>query len=132
MLKNSTELEKLSGKTAIANQQDFHAKVFVMTLCAIYAHPVEQRVKEEFKKDENRENEQKINRTNALSILNSIPIPVFIKKKFKKAIKAFDEIIFNTRELIRPGKQNPRNHKPKRDFTKTIKVFWGPKNTTLI
>lgn len=125
MLKNRAELEKFSGKTAIAIQQDFHSKIFAMTLCAIYAHPIEQRVKEEFKKDENRENDQKINRTNALSMLNSILIPVFIKKKFKKAIKAFDEIVFNTRELIRPGRQNPRNHKPKRDFHQNYKSILG-------
>jgi hypothetical protein len=58
-------------------------------------------------------------------MLNSILIPVFIKKKFKKAIKAFDEIVFNTRELIRPGRQNPRNHKPKRDFHQNYKSILG-------
>ena len=42
LLKSRIELENFSGKTAVAVQQDFFAKIFLMTLCAAYAHPIEE------------------------------------------------------------------------------------------
>ena len=116
MLKARAELENFSGKTAIAVQQDFHAKLFAITLCAIYAHPIEEKVKEEFAKDQDRKHDQKINRTSALDMLHNILIPSFIKNKFNQAIKAFDQVVYNTRELVRPDRSNPRKHKPKRKY----------------
>jgi Transposase DDE domain len=116
LLKCRAELENFSGKTALAVRQDFHAKIFSMTLCAIYAHPIEQKVRAEFKADKARKHDQKINRTSALSMLQSILVPVFIKRQFKKAIAAFDDIVYKTRELIRPDRKNERKHKPKRQY----------------
>ena len=57
-----------------------------MTLCAAYAHPIEEKVKAEYKADENRKFDQKINRTNAVSMTQHILIAVFLRKQFKKAI----------------------------------------------
>ena len=42
-------MEAFTGKTAKAVKQDIFAKVFMMTLCAIYAFPIEQKVKKEYK-----------------------------------------------------------------------------------
>jgi hypothetical protein len=72
LLKSRVVLEDFSGKTAHAVKQDFHAKVFLMTLCAAYAHPIEERVIQEYKADKNRKFDQKINRTNALSMTQDI------------------------------------------------------------
>jgi hypothetical protein len=44
LFKRRIELENFSGKTALAIKQDFHAKIFLMTLCAAYAHPIEEKV----------------------------------------------------------------------------------------
>lgn len=49
----------------------------------------------------------------------SILIIVFIKKQsggapLRKAIKAFDDIVAKIREIIRPNRSLPRNHKPKK------------------
>ena len=121
MLKCRVELENFSGKTAIAVQQDFQAKVFAMILCSIYAHPIEQKLKEEYAQDHQRKHKQKINRTAALDMLQNILIPAFLKNKFKQAIKAFDDIVLKTREIIRPHRSNPRNHKPKRKSYMTYK-----------
>jgi hypothetical protein len=60
----------------------FHAKVFLMTLCATYAHPIEERVLNEYKADQNRKHDQKINRTNAISMTQDIMIAVLIRKQF--------------------------------------------------
>lgn len=121
LLKSRAELENFSGKTAIAVKQDFHAKIFSMTLCAAYAHPIEEKVISEYKANETRKHDQKINRTNALSMLQSICVPIFIKKQFKKAIEAFDNIIYKTREIIRPNRKNPRNHKQKKPYNMVYK-----------
>ncbi len=43
-----------------------------------------------------------------------ILIGVFIRKQFKAALEAFDDIVQNTREIIRPNRKVPRNKKPKR------------------
>lgn len=121
LLKSRIELEDFSGKTAKAVKQDFHAKVFLMTLCAAYAHPIEEKVIEEYEADRNRKFDQKINRTNALATTMDILIPTFIRKKYREALHAFDQIVENTREIIRPGRSNPRNKKPKRTYSMNYK-----------
>jgi hypothetical protein len=121
LLKSRAELENFSGKTSIAVKQDFQAKIFSMTLCSIYAHPIEEKVREEFKADENRKHDQKINRTSALSMLQSLFVPIFLKNKFKKAIEAFDDLVYKTREIIRPNRKNPRNHRPKKLYNMVYK-----------
>ena len=52
LLKCRIEVEDFSGKTARSVRQDFYAKVFLMTLCAVYAYPSEEKVREEYKADE--------------------------------------------------------------------------------
>ena len=121
LLKSRIEIENFSGKTANAVRQDFYAKVFLMTLCAAYAHPIEEKVIAEFKADENRKFSQKINRTNAIATLQDSLVGLFIKKKFKQALDAFDKIVYNTREIIRPGRKNPRKHRQKKPYSMNYK-----------
>jgi hypothetical protein len=87
LLKSRVEVEDFSGKTARAVKQDFFAKVFLMTLCAAYAHPIEEKVIAEYKADNDRKHGQKINRTNALATTQNILIGVLIKTSFKKRSK---------------------------------------------
>jgi len=121
LLKNRIELENFSGKTANAVKQDFHAKVFLMTLCATYAHPIEEKVIKEYKADQNRKHDQKINRTNAISMTQDIMIAVLIRKQFALALSAFDSIVESTREIIRPGRKITRNKKPKKLYSMNYK-----------
>ncbi len=116
LLKSRVEIENFSGKTARAVKQDFHAKVFLMTLCAAYAHPIEEKVTEEYKADVQRKHEQKINKTNAISMTQDIMIGMIIKKQFVIALEAFDKIVEKTREIIRPGRRFPRKKIPKRPY----------------
>ncbi|MFA5493015.1 MAG: IS4 family transposase [Bacteroidales bacterium] len=116
LLKSRVELEDFSGKTAKAVKQDFYAKIFLLTLTAAYAHPVEERVRKEFKADENRKHDQKINRTNAISMTKDILVGIFIKKQYERAIKAFDDIVYNTREIVRPNRKNERKHRQKKPY----------------
>jgi hypothetical protein len=121
LLKCRIEVENFSGKTAKAVKQDFYAKTFLLTLCAAYAHPIDEKVREEFKADENRTHDQKINRTNAIAMTKDILIAVFIRKDYKKALEAFDDVVYKTREIIRPGRSVERNHRPKKNYSMNYK-----------
>ncbi len=121
LLKSRIELENFSGKTARAVKQDFHAKVFLMTLCAAYAFPIEEKVIEEYEANQERKHGQKVNRTNALAMTMDILVPTFIRKKYKEALNAFDIIVENTREIVRPGRSNPRNKKQKKPYSMNYK-----------
>jgi hypothetical protein len=114
LLKSRIEVERFSGKTALAVRQDFYAKIFLMTLTAAYAYPIEEKVKSEFIANQKRKYNQKINKTNALAMTRSLLIPLFFKKLVNESIRAFDDIVYKTREIIRPNRSNPRNKKPKR------------------
>lgn len=121
LLKSRIELENFSGKTARAIKQDFFAKVFLMTLCASYAHPIEEKVVAEYHADENRKHGQKINRTNALSMTQDILIGVIIKKKYEAALKAFDKVVASTREIVRPGRSFERKKRPRKPYSMNYK-----------
>lgn len=113
LFKARAEVERFSGKTALAVKQDFFAKVFMMSLSAVLAFPIEEKVKKEYQ-EANTKHPQKINRTSALSMLMSISVGLFLKKLVKKAIAAFDSIVSQTKEIIRTGRKNERKKRPKK------------------
>lgn len=117
LLKSRIELERFSGKTAKAVRQDFHAKVFLMTLCSAYAFPIEEKLREEYN-DEKRETKhaQKPNKTHALATLSDMLIPVFIKRKLNEFLAYFDQMVYKTREVIRKNRSVKRNKKPKKQY----------------
>jgi hypothetical protein len=121
LLKCRVEVENFSGKTAKAVKQDFYAKTFLLTLCAAYAHPIEEKVREEYKANENRKFDQKINRTNAIAMTKDILIAIFIRNEYRKAIMAFDDVVSRTREIIRPDRHVQRNHRPKKAYSMNYK-----------
>lgn len=113
LLKTRIEVEDFSGKTAIAVKQDFFAKILLMTLSAVYAYPIEERVRKEYKASQTRKYDQKINRTNSIAATLSISIALFIRREFELALRAFDEIVFKTREIVRPNRNNKRKKRIK-------------------
>ncbi|WMJ75674.1 IS4 family transposase [Cytophagaceae bacterium ABcell3] len=138
LLKSRLDLESFSGKTAKAVRQDFHAKVFLLTLCAAYCHPIEAKVlaeyEEEQKEQEQKEEEQKEekgkkkrkyqqkpNKTNALANLMDMLIPIFLKRKYRKAVKAFDDIVSRTKEVVRPDRKVDRPKKIKKPHSMNYK-----------
>lgn len=121
LLKSRIEIEDFTGKTAKAVKQDFHSKILLITLAAVYAHPIEKRVREEYKADQNRKRDQKINRTCAISATQDVLVGLFIKKQFLVAMKAFDQIVYRTREIIRPNRTMERKHRPKKRYSMNYK-----------
>lgn len=109
LYKSRCHLESFSGKTSIAVKQDFYANVFTMNLCAALAHPIEEKVRQETS-GKNRKHPCKINRTNAIGAIKESLIGIFIKKKYKRAIASFDQILEKTPEIVRPDRKFPRKH----------------------
>ena len=50
-----------------------------------------------------------------------ILIAVFLRREFNKALSSFDKIVEATREIIGPGRSNPRNKKPKKLYSMNYK-----------
>lgn len=116
MYKCRVRIEAFTGKTPIAVKQDVFAKVFMMSYCAAYAFPIDEKVKKEYKASKTRKHPQKINRTNAVAFFRKIIVSILLLKKIDESTKAFDDNVFATREIIRPNRKQPRNHKPKRPY----------------
>lgn len=110
LYKCRAQLETFSGKTARAVKQDVFAKVFMMTTMAVLAFPIEQKIQREHnqQKENARKHPHKINRTNALAMVKEICYSLFIKKKIKQALGAFDYIIKATTDIVRPNRKFPR------------------------
>lgn len=106
LFKNRLQLEAFSGKTSIAVQQDFYAKIFAMTTTAVLAFPIDEKLKMEQKKE--KKYSRQVNRTSALSMSKEIVYHLLINKVIKKAIKAFDSVIKACPEAIRKGRSVER------------------------
>jgi hypothetical protein len=48
-------------------------------------------------------------------------IGLFIRKQYKIAIDAFDDIVEKTRTIIRPGRREPGRIKPKKPYSMNYK-----------
>ena len=117
LLKSRIEIEAFSGKTARSIHQDFHAKVLMLTLCATLAFPIEQKVREEYSKNQTgNKYDQQINRTSAIGVTKESLISLIIRKSYQQGIDCMDMIIENTREVIRKDRRNKIHKKPKRLF----------------
>lgn len=116
LFKSRAEVERFSGKTALAVKQDFYAKIFMMSLCAVMAFPIEEKVRKESKEDKVTKHNNKINRTSALAKLQNISIGLFLKSMQHQAIEAFDNIVMRTVEIVRLGRKFPRKKLPKRPY----------------
>ena len=92
-----------------------------MTLCSAYAHPIEEKVRQEFIVDDDHKHPQKINKTNALANLIDLLAPLSLEKKFNKALKVFDEIVFLTRELVRKRRSFERKKRPRKNYSMNYK-----------
>jgi len=116
LLKCRIGIEVFSCKTAEAVLQDFHAKIFMMTMMAILSFPITQKLKEEDNNSNNqRKHKRQINRTHALGLLRNGWIALWIKQKIKGLLKNLDHILEKTADIIRPDrhfKRKLRANKP--------------------
>ena len=114
MLKLRMNLELFSGKTSRSIQQDFHAKIFMMNLCATMSYPIAEKVKREFKASKRKNKyDQQINKTQALAQTKESIIEIFIHGFYQSVIDVLDDIVEKSRTVIRPNRKNKRPAKVK-------------------
>lgn len=122
LLKARAEMECFTGKTALSVKQDFHARVFAMVFCAILAFPIEEKVRKEYSKSKNKHS-QKINRTGSLAMFRNISVGLLLRKQVTESLAAFDDIVSNTREIIRPNRKFERKKRPKKLYYMNYKAL---------
>jgi Transposase DDE domain len=113
LFKVRADLDSFSGKSALSVKQDFFACILAMNLCAVLDFPIEQKVREQTTNPEYKR-VQKVNKTNSLAMVVKSMIGIFIKRKLKQFITAFDQILQKSTEIVRPGRSFTRNHKQKK------------------
>lgn len=118
-LKTRINLEAFSGKTARSIHQDFHAKILMMTLCATLAHPIAQKIKEEYSAEKTgNKYDQQINKADSLAQTKASLVDIFLKQIHQKTIDVMDFIVESSRTIIRPNRKSRRNkQKMKRKTT---------------
>lgn len=107
LFKCRAELEAFSGKTATAIKQDFYAKVFMMTMCALLSFPINEKVSREYK-ESGRKHTHQTNRTNILGFLRESWIGLWMRKKKHKLFESLDHILLKTTEIERKGRSFER------------------------
>ncbi len=112
-------MEVFSGKTANAVKQDFFAKIFMMTLCAVLSFPIEAKVRSESK--QKRKHPRQINRTNAIAYCRESWAILWLRQTKDKFLESFDRIMYKTTDIVRPGRTFHRNHKAKQPPAMTYK-----------
>jgi hypothetical protein len=114
-LKCRLDLENFTGKTPHAILQDFHVKIFLSNLCTLVT--LEEQLKIEEKEDDDKTGKKhryRLNRTFALSNIKDLPIYIFLKRKLRQAIEAFQLLIRKSRVPIRPNRVFPRRSSPRK------------------
>lgn len=107
LFKTRVQLEVFSGKTANAIKQDFYARIFMMTMCAILSFPIDKKVRAEAK-NEKRKHAHQINRTNAISFCREAWLAIWLKNQKNKVLAAFDKMLSKTTDIIRHGRRFKR------------------------
>jgi hypothetical protein len=114
-LKCRLDLENFTGKTPHAILQDFHVKIFLSNLCTLIT--LEEQLKIEEKEDDEKtgkKHKYRLNRTFALSNIKDLPIYIFLKRKLRQAIEAFQLLIRKALVPIRPNRVFPRRSSPRK------------------
>lgn len=123
MLKCRAELENWSGKSATVVKQDFYSKILLLSLLSAYKHPIEAKVKEEFRQTDQRKHQQAVNKTFSLTIFREGLIALFNKEKVKEVIGKMDKLMYQTREIVRPNRTFQRKKKPKNKYYPNYKHY---------
>ena len=112
-LKHRLQLKQFSGVTSVAVQQDYYAKMLLISLCRIMAFNINPARKSPNKNKPKRPKPLKINYTYALSRLKKVLIQLLQKPKLIPLIEDFQRRIALIFEHSNQHKHNPRIFKRK-------------------
>lgn len=110
-IKCRIDLENFSGKSSLSVYQDFHAKVLLKNIVAIFSLPVNDMLASDTTSE--RKYNYKVNITQALAKGKDLMPLLFqrTKRKIKLIIEALFQLLAKTTEPIKPGRKFPRNHR---------------------
>lgn len=106
-LKCRLDIQNFTGKTPHAILQDFYVKIFLSNLLTLVTLEQELMLEEEDKTN-GKKFKYKLNRTFAISNFKDLPIFIFLKKKLRQALDAFQRIIKTALLPIRDNRTFPR------------------------
>ena len=78
-----------------------------MNMCSIMSYPIEEKIRKENETNIGKHH-KKVNRTNILSTLKDAWISIWLQKKYGQFLAEFDNIVFKTKEIIRPDRRVKR------------------------
>lgn len=126
--KSAARLENWSGKSEEAIRQDFHAKIFSITLASALSAPEAESIERE--SEQKRQNGQikhsrQINRTHALGGLRRFVAKLLSAtgEMLHKVCAQFIRMIRQCLSIIRPGREAPRPKRPKPPPAMAYKVI---------
>jgi hypothetical protein len=111
-LKHKVYIENFSGKSVESVYQDYYAKLYIINLTAVFIQPVDRVLEEKPKKKFT----HKVNYTEALSKMKTVPIRLFIQNKAQQTIATLHQWFIKTTEPIRPHRKFKRTQQPKRKY----------------
>lgn len=112
-LKCRLDIENFTGKTPHAILQDFYVKVLLSNLCSLVMLEKEIQLEDDERKG-GRKHKYQLNRTFALSNFKDLPIFIFLKRKIKQALDAFNLIVQRAITPVRPNRSFPRRSSPRK------------------
>lgn len=111
-LKKVLNIEYFTGKTALAIEQDFYAKVFMLNMASMIGS---QGVMEERKHPKSKvKHKYQLNKTQALAKTKDFLIDIFYFNWLSKTIGQMIKILCRRFEIIRPNRSFPRSSAPNR------------------
>ncbi len=119
--KSRSELERWSGKSHRAVEQDFHGRILLENLSTLLSQEAGPLVAE---RTQNRRHQYQVNRTRALTLTRQtlyglLALPERVGQLLGRLIQRYAKKPCP----IRPGRRFPRNFRPQADFSFTYKAF---------
>jgi len=105
VLKLRAEVENWSGKSTLAVQQDFYAKIFTTNLTVILTQPAQTQVTHQ---SQTKRYAYRVNFAYALSIMKDTVVHLLRQSSISDLLTALWQAMMHTTEPVRPGRKAPR------------------------
>ena len=100
-LKHVLEVERFSGKSIIAVQQDFYARVFMANMTSMISNQI---TEEELRKKNTTKYQYQINRTQATSNIRNLVVDIFKQETPLQILISYGKTLMKGLQQIRPGR----------------------------
>jgi hypothetical protein len=105
VIKLRAEVENWSGKSTLAVQQDFYAKLFTSNLTVILSQPAQTQVTQQ---SQTKRYAYRVNFAYALSIMKDTVVQLLRRSAIHDLLAALWQAMLRTTEPVRPGRKAPR------------------------